>query len=594
MNDQRELQIGTTLFNGKYKIEKVLGSGGFGITYLALQTDLNRKVAIKEFFLNGFCTRNTAERSINLQGITRETFDKYQQRFLEEAQTLARLNHPNIVKVNEVFNENGTSYFAMYFIEGNTLQQIVDNQGVLDYSLAVNYIAQVSEAIGYVHQQGILHRDIKPENIIITPENKIVLIDFGSAREFIHDKTQSHTSILTKGYAPIEQYSSINKKGNYSDIYSLGAVFYFCLTGQKPMAATDRSMEDNMPSPKQLNDKITNEANRTIVKAMAMNPKARHQSVDEFMHDLLNIESSKDVNKGKTVVEEEKPKEPKKKKNKGVAWFFIILAIISVIVFFSTQEMRDYNKAAEINTIYAYENFLYEYPSGKYAYDAHKNLFYLVCEENTEEAYNEYLSKFPNSRYEDEVKAKLKKILEEQLEELEFSLAKELNTITSYTEYLDKYTDSKNADEAKSAIKRIRNEQEEKWKDRVNRMASYTKNLGFYVKNECKETIRVAFYYLDWENVWTTDGWWEIEPNEKIKPAIKTNNSIIYFYATSASYTWGGVGEEGAIDRYITKSTFWIHGQEDKLLDFQDRKLVTFGKKMIYENQIIINFTCNN
>ena len=288
----KELAVGKTLNGGKYIIESVLGVGGFGITYYALHTVLNRYCAIKEFFISGYCLRSTQTCKIFLQGISVTDYNNFKQKFLEEARTLAKLDHPSIVKVIDMFDENDTSYIVMPFIEGPTLQQLVDQEGKLGYEVAVNYIAQLTNAIGYIHDRNILHRDIKPDNIIITPEYQVVLIDFGSAREFVHDKTQSHTAILTKGYAPLEQYSNIGKKGSYSDIYSLGAVFYFALTGRKPIDAAARTME-KMLEPKAFNPEIPDEANDTIMKAMQLKPEDRYMTVAKFMDDLLLRKAAK-------------------------------------------------------------------------------------------------------------------------------------------------------------------------------------------------------------------------------------------------------------------------------------------------------------
>ncbi|MCL2040688.1 MAG: serine/threonine protein kinase [Bacteroidales bacterium] len=300
MSGVRELSAGKTLYNGKYIIERVLGMGGFGITYYARHATLQRYYAIKEFFISGHCMRNTQTSKILLQGIKEDDFNNFKKKFIEESRTLAKMEHPNIVKVVDVFNENNTFYMVMPFIEGPTLQKLVETEGKLDYDIAVNYVAQIAEAMSYIHAKGILHRDIKPDNIIITPDYTAVLIDFGSAREFVHDKTQSHTSVLTKGYAPLEQYSVISKKGSYSDIYSLGAVFYFVLTGEKPMDAVERNM-NNMPSPKELEPNIPEEANTTIMKAMQLKPEERYQTASEFMDVLLGNDQKQTKKRRKTL-----------------------------------------------------------------------------------------------------------------------------------------------------------------------------------------------------------------------------------------------------------------------------------------------------
>jgi serine/threonine-protein kinase len=318
--ESKELPIGTTLQSGKYTIERIIGTGGFGITYYVKHNIFGRYYAVKEFFINGYCIRNTQNQTIILQGIDHNTYDQYLQKFIEEAQTLAQLDHPNIVKVIDVFQEKNTAFIVMNFLDGQTLQKIVDKEGQMKYETSVNYIAQLSEAVGYIHERNILHRDIKPDNIIITTDNKAVLIDFGSAREFIHDKTQSHTSILTQGYAPLEQYASNSRKGSYSDIYSLGAVFYFTLTGKKPMDAASRTME-TMPEPKALIPDIPDEANRTIMKAMQLKPENRHQKVNEFMDDLLNIKHQS----GET---EDNPNPPKPQKRPTVLWLLIIVLLL--------------------------------------------------------------------------------------------------------------------------------------------------------------------------------------------------------------------------------------------------------------------------
>ncbi|MDR3268534.1 MAG: SUMF1/EgtB/PvdO family nonheme iron enzyme [Tannerella sp.] len=336
----KELQPGATLQGGKYIIERVIGSGGFGITYYVHHPVLKMFFAVKEFFISGYCVRNTHDRTVLLQGISGEMYEEYRQKFIEEARTLAKLDHPNVVKVIDIFSENNTSYMVMPFLEGQTLQQLVEREGRLHYVTAVNYIAQLSEATEYIHQRDILHRDIKPDNIIITPDNKAILIEFGSAREFVHDKTQAHTSFVTQGYAPPEQYSTNSRKGAYSDIYSLGAVFYFALTGQKPVDAAARIMEP-LPAPKELVPSIPDEANHTIMKAMELKPENRQQQVEEFMDDLLTL------NPGQPVPPLKRPVKGKWKRNLGIAAIAVINIILVGIVLWQTDEVVKRKKARQ-------------------------------------------------------------------------------------------------------------------------------------------------------------------------------------------------------------------------------------------------------
>lgn len=289
MNDiiRTELFAETTLCGGKYIIEKKIGAGGFGITYLARHATLERKYAIKEFFLSGYNVRNNETNRISLQGIEEKDFDKFRQRFIDEARTLAALNNDAVVKVIDIFDENGTSYMVMPFVEGITLQRMVEENGPMEYEMAVNYIVRICDALSYIHSKNILHRDVTPDNIIVTPEQKTVLIDFGSARKFVNNKTQRHTTILKQGYAPLEQYSATSRKGAYTDLYSLGGVFYFILTGVRPIDATERTME-KMKEPIELNPNIPEQINAVIMKAMEMDSSDRYQSALELEEDILS------------------------------------------------------------------------------------------------------------------------------------------------------------------------------------------------------------------------------------------------------------------------------------------------------------------
>ena len=314
---QSELQPGTILNGGKYVIEKKIGAGGFGITYMARHSTLDKRFAIKEFFMSGYNVRNNNTNHVSLQGLEVKDFDRIRRNFINEAQTLARLNNVAVVKVIDIFDENGTSYMVMPFVEGVTLQSIVEKNGPMKYEMAVNYIVQICETLTYIHSKSILHRDVTPDNVIVTPDEKIVLIDFGSARKFVNNKTQRHTTIVKPGYAPLEQHSATSRKGAFTDIYSVGAVFYYLLTGERPMDATERVLE-KMKEPIELNPDIPEQINAIIMKAMEMEGSKRYQSAAELIGDIFADDSPNAQGNEHNRNEENKEKEKGKEKEVGI------------------------------------------------------------------------------------------------------------------------------------------------------------------------------------------------------------------------------------------------------------------------------------
>lgn len=224
-----------------YEITKVIGRGGFGITYLAHDNNLDRNVAIKEFMPEDFATRESDSTVHPKTGDQSQLYDWGLERFIAEARTLAKFNHPNIVRVLSVFEENNTAYMVMEYAIGKDLSRVYKKEPKFDEERLLDTFIPIMDGLSLVHNAGFIHRDIKPANIYICENNSPLLLDFGSARQSIGGKTKALTSLVTFGYAPYEQYNEgSGKQGPWTDIYSLGATIYFGITGKKPVDALFR------------------------------------------------------------------------------------------------------------------------------------------------------------------------------------------------------------------------------------------------------------------------------------------------------------------------------------------------------------------
>ncbi len=278
-----------TILQGKYLLGRVLGQGGFGITYLAWDLDLNIKLAIKEYLPRDFATRTLGETAVSVYpGDASGFFEEGREKFLEEARTLARFEeHPNIVSVRDFFRENQTAYFVMNYIEGVTLKEYVKQHGdKVDFTTALSVMLPVMDALAEVHDQNILHRDISPDNIFITEKGIVKLLDFGAARQAIGEHSKSLSVILKPGYAPEEQYRSRGNQGPWTDVYATAATFYRVLCGQVPPDSLDRMAGEELIAPSQMGVIIPPESEAALLKALSINAAARFQNMREFQQAL--------------------------------------------------------------------------------------------------------------------------------------------------------------------------------------------------------------------------------------------------------------------------------------------------------------------
>lgn len=332
-----QLKPGTKLQSGKYEIVRTLGQGGFGITYEAFHTSFERKVAVKEFFMKDICNREMETSHVSVPSVgSKELVDKFKKKFIKEAKTIVALDHPNIVRVTDVFEENGTAYYVMNNLSGGSLADKVKKEGPLTEAQAEKYIRQVADALAYIHERNTVHLDVKPSNILLNAKGDAVLIDFGISKHY--DKAGEQTSStpvgISKGYAPMEQGrdGDVSQFGPSTDIYALGATLYHLVSGHVPPEASI-VVEEGLDRPQGVSDKIWN----LIERSMQPKRKDRPQSIAEFLQ-LFDEAPAPKKEDDETVaaIKKSPAKYPNKKsvdaeKKASKTWLWAVLGVVAVV-----------------------------------------------------------------------------------------------------------------------------------------------------------------------------------------------------------------------------------------------------------------------
>lgn len=273
----------------EYEIVRLLGRpGGFGMTYLAVDANLGKTVAVKEYLPVDYAVRSTSN-SVSLRSRQdQKAFDWGRSAFIKEARVLARFKHRNVVSVHRFFEANETAYIVMEYVQGETLGERLLRDTFLDQPALLDVLMPVLDGLAHVHEDGVLHRDIKPDNIVITPAGVPVLIDFGAARNELSNRSRSAMNVFTAGYAPIEQYSDHDSQGVWTDIYALGAIAYRAITGNKPVDAIARMTGTRLGSARELGaGRYTEQLLAAVDWALELKPENRPPNLQVWKARLL-------------------------------------------------------------------------------------------------------------------------------------------------------------------------------------------------------------------------------------------------------------------------------------------------------------------
>lgn len=347
-----------TAVKKRYIIKKVIGAGGFGVTYKAVDSITNRFVAVKEYFPQENASRKQGQLSISVFADSETDFNKGIMRFLKEAQDLAKFNSvKGVVRVYDIFRENGTAYMIMEYLDGATLKDYLnEHNGDIDSDAADMIINSVFTALEAIHNAGIIHRDISPDNIFICSDGTVKLLDFGAAKYTFNERNMTTSIVLKQGYSPPEQYATHGEIGPWTDIYALGATMYKMFTGQLPEESVSRILNGDMKEPVEINPDIPKQINSAIMKAMELDIPKRFQNINEFRNayfpgnisergnslpapTMIPPEEYDDIGCSEILIQDLMPKyqnttnmEEPERESKGNSWMIAIIIITTVLI----------------------------------------------------------------------------------------------------------------------------------------------------------------------------------------------------------------------------------------------------------------------
>lgn len=323
-----------SILAGKYLLGMAIGEGGFGITYIGMDLNLEMRVAIKEYYPNGCAVRNCSESNtvLSYSNSTQEVFEKGREKFINEARLLAKCsNLSEIVSVKDFFRENHTAYIVMEYIEGITLKAYLKQNGDhIPAQKTLQMMKPVICSLSKVHDMNLIHRDISPDNIMICNNGSVKILDFGGARDYIFSNEKSLSIMLKPGYAPEEQYRTHGNQGPWTDVYALCATMYRCITGSVPPESLERAYQESLPPIRSISPDCPPAAASAIEKGMSIYPENRFQSMQELYSALY--ESSQSFS--------DAPEPQKRSKCKGLKIFLVIclFVIAFILVMYLTHD----------------------------------------------------------------------------------------------------------------------------------------------------------------------------------------------------------------------------------------------------------------